>query len=99
MRIAKPLFLWKLLYYYYYYSIRDTFLHQHVLSPKHSRGEQNPTLILIGLVLTNEESMIRDLQHVSPLGKSHHQILAFDYMCYTRNCFTGSGLKYSYARG
>jgi hypothetical protein len=62
-------------------AVRDAFLFQHVKNPTHYRSDQTPNTL--DLVFTNEEGMIEKIQHSAPLGKSHHQILAFEYKCYT----------------
>ena len=77
-------------------AVRDSFLVQHVKSPTHFRGEQNPTLI--DLVLTNEDSMIDKVTHSAPLGKSHHQSLFFNYMCYTSKSKCSSK-KFVFSKG
>ena len=57
--------------------VRENFLYQHVKNPTHYRAEQSPTLI--DLIFTNEEGMIKDIGHNAPFGKSHHQVLSFDF--------------------
>ena len=59
--------------------VRDSFLFQHVMQPTHYRAQQTPTLI--DLLFSNEENMISNLRHCSPVGKSHHQCLYFDFVC------------------
>lgn len=78
-------------------TIRDTFLYQHVVKPTHHRGDQQPTLI--DLVLSNEEGMVTNLKHNAPLGKSHHQCLTFDFVCYAERSGTEAAGKFAYARG
>ena len=78
-------------------TIRDTFLFQHVRKPTHYRGDQQPTLI--DLIFTNEEGMIKNLLHNSPLGKSHHHCLTFQLVTYTEKSKENHGSKYSYLRG
>ena len=39
---------------------------------------------LLDLILTVEEDMVSGVQHLAPLGKSHHQILKFTYRCYSK---------------
>jgi hypothetical protein len=67
------------------------------MEPTHFRAEQTPTLI--DLVFTNEEAMIKNLSHNPPLGKSHHHVLTFDYVCYTRRKDTNDEMKYIYSKG
>ena len=62
-------------------AVRDSFLIQHVKQPTHFRGDQTPNLL--DLVFTSEEGMINKIEHDAPLGKSHHQILNFKFVCYT----------------
>ena len=62
-------------------AIRDSFLHQHVSSPTHIRGEQTPHVL--DLILTSEPDMIDKLQHDAPIGKSHHQLLSFSFKAYS----------------
>ena len=53
---------------------------------------------MIDLIFSNEESMIADLEHQSPLGKSDHSTLTFRYNCYLdRKSIPGS--KYCYDKG
>ncbi len=61
-------------------AIRDSFLYQHVRHPTHYRCEQTPSTI--DLLFTNEDSMLSDLHHNAPLGKSHHVSLTFNLNCY-----------------
>ncbi len=61
-------------------SIRGTFLHQHVTEPTRGRIGQNA--YTLDLIFTNEEGMLSNLEHLSPLGKSDHCILLFDFNCY-----------------
>ena len=59
---------------------RDTFWHQHVREATHHRPGCQSTLI--DLIMTNEEGMIKNLNHLAPLGASHHQVLKFNFSCY-----------------
>ena len=38
----------------------------------------------LDLVFTNEEGMLDDVIHESPLGKSDHSVLVFYYVCYAQ---------------
>ncbi len=62
--------------------IRDCYLSQHVKEPTHRRAEQTPSTL--DLVFTNEENMVEGLTVEAPLGKSHHAVLVFTYVCYTK---------------
>ena len=61
-------------------TVRDSFLHQHVTEVTRSRGNDNPSLI--DLILSDEEMQISNIQYHSPLGKSDHSVILFDYHCY-----------------
>ncbi len=61
-------------------SIRDTFLNQHDTEPTRGRIGQNANIL--DLIFTNEEGMLSNLEHLSPLGKSDHCLLLFDFNCY-----------------
>ena len=55
--------------------IRDAYLYQMVKAPTRRRGDQRPTLD--DLILVNDETLISDITHLSPLGKSDHDVLLF----------------------
>ena len=63
-------------------ALRDSFLHQHVEEPTRCRGADDPSLI--DLILTGEENQISDLNYLSPLGKSDHSSLTFNFTCYAK---------------
>ena len=63
--------------------LRDSFCHQHVTIPTCSRYNQNQSIL--DLILTNEEGMISSLSHLSPLEKSDHSILTFNFHCYIQH--------------
>ena len=46
------------------------------------RGLQKHSLL--DLVLMNEENMVKDVEHLSPLGKSDNSIIAFKYITYIK---------------
>ena len=60
--------------------LRDCFLFQHVEEVTRTRGNDEPSLI--DLILTNEELQASDIVHQSPLGKSDHAVISFNYHCY-----------------
>ena len=62
---------------------RDSFFHQLVTIPKRSRCDQNPSIL--DLMPTNDEGMTSSLSHLSPLGKSDHSILTFNFHCYMQH--------------
>ena len=62
-------------------SVRDGYFFQHVLEPTRCRIGQKPSSI--DLIFTNEEKMVTGLEYLSPLGKSDHCVLKFDFSCYS----------------
>ena len=58
----------------------DAYLFQHVLKPTRIRMSQEPSIL--DLIITNEEEMIEDMEYLSPLGKSDHIILMFNFRTY-----------------
>ena len=62
-------------------ALKDSFLFQHVTQPTRHRGSDEPSIL--DLVLTNEEMQISNIEYQSPLGKSDHSSLIFDFHCYT----------------
>ena len=77
-------------------TVWDVFLYQHVKQPTHFRGDQTPNIL--DLVFTNEEGMVEDLVHQAPLGKSHHQVLKFDNVCYMEKS-SKSKTSFNYLKG
>ena len=61
-------------------SVRDCFFHQHVENPTRRRGNDEPSTL--DLVFTNESLQVSDIVHNSPLGKSDHDVLTFEFQCY-----------------
>ena len=59
---------------------RDCFLHQHVERPTRRRGDDEPSKL--DLIFTNEEMQVSEVKHSSPLGKSDHDVLSFEFQCY-----------------
>ena len=60
--------------------IRDNYWSQKVTEPTRRRGQDTPHLL--DLVIVNEENMIEQINHLSPLGSSDHCTLEFEYQCY-----------------
>jgi hypothetical protein len=56
-------------------SVRDSFLVQHVTKPTHYRSRQTPNIL--DLVFTSDESMLDELRHEAPLGRSPPPIIVF----------------------
>ena len=61
-------------------AVRDCFLFQHIEESTRTSG--NHELSLIDLLLTNEEMQVSNVVHHSPLGKSDHSVITFNYHCY-----------------
>jgi hypothetical protein len=57
-------------------TVRDSFLLEKVSKFTRQRGEDRPTLL--DLVMVNEECLVGDIHHESPLGLSDHCMLNFD---------------------
>ena len=76
-------------------AIRDSFLFQHVSKPTRKRGSDEPSIL--DLILTNEELQISSLEHTSPLGKSDHDVILFNYYPYIDE--TKPKTVYSYGKG
>ena len=61
-------------------SCEDVFLCQHVRSP--TRGRHGEQRSILDLILTPDDRNISNLIHLSPLGKSDHDCLLFDFICH-----------------
>ena len=61
--------------------VRDCYLYQHIQEPTRQRGTDCPSVL--DLIFTNEEDMVSDIQILSPLGKSDHSVILFDFICET----------------
>ena len=62
--------------------LRDTYMYQHIEQPTRYRSTENANIL--DLVLTNEQFMVSDIRYLSPLGKSDHCLICFNYHCYTQ---------------
>lgn len=60
--------------------MRDFFLTQHVRRP--TRFRVGETANVLDLILTNEEGMVRALEHLPGLGNSDHSVLQFELVCF-----------------
>lgn len=60
-------------------ALQECYLHQHVTEPTRFRVNETPNLL--DLLLTSEESMIKDLSYQPPLGGSDHICLCFNVNC------------------
>ena len=76
-------------------AVRDCFLFQHIEHPTRVPGNDKPSLI--GLILTNEELQVSNIAHHSPLGKSDHDVITFNYHCYLD--FSKPSMCYQYHNG
>ena len=63
--------------------LRDCYLHQHIQEPTRVRKDQTPSIL--DLIITNEEGMISKIAYMSPIGKSDHCSIYFDFHCYTQD--------------
>ena len=60
-------------------SVQNCFLFQHVKFP--TRYRPGETANILDLIMTNEEGMISDVEHLPGLGKSDHECLSFYLNC------------------
>ena len=65
----------------FYDLLQDEFLVQHVCKPTRVRGNQKPSLI--DLVISKDENMIDEIQHLAPLGSSDHEGLTWTYVTHS----------------
>ena len=59
--------------------LQDNFLFQSVTKPTRWRGTNKPNLL--DLIITDDENSVCDIEYQSPLGKSDHCVITFNYMC------------------
>ena len=76
-------------------AVRDYYLHQHVEQATRRRGNDDPPLL--NLILTDEAMQVSDILHHSPLGKSDHCVITFEFHCYLDH--TKPKDKFAYANG
>ena len=69
---------------------------QHTLEPTRARGTNTPSVL--DLIMTEDENNIDNLVYESPLGKSDHCLINFNYNCYSLHNST-SYLKYFFDKG
>ena len=69
----------------------NCFLHQHINNPTHVRLNQTPTLL--DLIFTSDDQAINNLSFLSPLGKSHHNAITFQYQL---ECIESMKVGYNY---
>ena len=60
--------------------MRDCFLFQRVETPTRCRIDTEPHIL--DLILCNQEESVCDISNESPIGKSDHSVLLFNYNCY-----------------
>ena len=58
----------------------DLYIHQHVKKITRIRGTSEPSIL--DLVITNEEGMVSEIEYQSPISKSDHTCLLFNFNCY-----------------
>ena len=76
-------------------TIRDCFFFQHVQQFTRRRGNDQPSTL--DLVFTDEEMQISELKHLSPLGKSDHIMISFDFHCYLD--YSSPKISFQYQKG
>jgi len=73
--------------------IRDCYLFQHITKPTRARIDHEPHIL--DRILSNEEGMVSDIEYCSPLGKSDHSLINFNFNCYIQQENT-ERVKYYY---
>ena len=76
-------------------TIRDCFFFQQVREPTRKRGDDRPSQL--DLVFTDEDMQVSDIKYLSPLGKSDHSMIVFDFHCYIDYTNPKTSYKYSIA--
>ena len=66
--------------------IQDMYWYQHIATPTRFREGEEPSIL--DLVFTNEEAMIEEITHQSPLGKSDHSVLLMKFRIQHSSNFT-----------
>ena len=61
-------------------TVRDCYFSQHVNKPTRGRIDHEPHIL--DLILSNEEGMVTDIEYCSPIGKSDHSLINFNFNCY-----------------
>ena len=75
----------------FYNSLRENFYMQHVNAPTRQRGNDIPHIL--DLIITNDK-FISDIDYLSPLGKSDHNVLVFNCLLNTQSEYKPFKLKY-----
>ena len=65
-------------------TIRDCFLHQVIMENTRARGTNNPSLL--DLVLCYDAMLINNIEYHSPLGKSDHSVIYYNYQIECMKC-------------
>ena len=76
--------------------IQDMYWYQHTLTPTRFREGEEPSIL--DLVFTNEEAMVQQLSHQSPVGKSDHGVLLIKFQIQHTSNFTPRTI-YCYEKG
>ena len=66
--------------------IQDMYWYQHIQTPTRYREGEEPSIL--DLVFTNEEAMIQEISHQSPIGKSDHSVLLIKFLIQQTSTFT-----------
>ena len=77
-------------------TVRDCYLYQHIQEPTRGRGSNIPSCI--DLLFTNEEGMISEINLDSPLGKSDHSLISFQFNSYI-SANSAPKTRYKYDKG
>ena len=76
-------------------AVRDSYLSQHGEHPTRRRGNDDPSRL--DLLFTDEAMQITKLLHHSPLCKSDHDVLTFEFQCYVT--YSKPKDKFIFAKG
>ena len=76
-------------------TVRDCYFFQHTQQATRKRVNDEPSRL--DLIFTDEEIQISDVKYYSPLGKSDHNLIAFNFHCYLD--YSKPKEKFQYAKG
>ena len=71
-------------------------MYQNVEENTRHRHGQEPSLL--DLILTNDNNAVRNIELSTPLGRSDHKVMCFDYSCYTKN-EVQENVRWNYQKG
>ena len=78
-------------------SLRDSYLQQVVTKPTRRRDGQKANIL--DLVIVNDDSLVSEITHNSPFGKSDHEVLTFSLYVKNMKPKEESQMKYNWKKG